>query len=127
PERDPSPEEAGVDAELLTLDAQALVLLATPLIDPDRSVFGHEEKGLVLARKAVALESDPGQRAIARDMLAWALFAIGRIDEAAIEADTALQEASDETRPRAETHRDMLGTAIDLELSPEGQARANEK
>ena len=90
---EPWPSEAAVEAELakesLPTDADALNSLAWPLVDPAKPVYGQEVRALLLARRAVAAASEE-KRSEIRDMLAWALFKVGRLDEALSEERTAL-------------------------------------
>jgi serine/threonine protein kinase len=89
------PSEAAVEAELaredLPTDAGALNLLAWPWVDPAKPVYGQEVRAVLLARRAVAAASDD-QRSGIRDTLSWALFRVGRLDEALAEERTALSE-----------------------------------
>jgi serine/threonine protein kinase len=70
---DPTPEELGLDPASLPATANELEDLARGLIDPDRTDWGGEAKGLVLARRAVELAAGlpPAERAGIRDSLAW--------------------------------------------------------
>jgi serine/threonine protein kinase/formylglycine-generating enzyme required for sulfatase activity len=93
------PSDASVEAELakelLPEDADALNSLARPLVDPAKPDYGQEVRALLLARRAVAAASEEKRSAI-RDTLAWALFKLGRFDEALSETRTALSEPSGE-------------------------------
>jgi serine/threonine protein kinase/formylglycine-generating enzyme required for sulfatase activity len=89
------PSEAEVEAELaqesLPRDADALNSLVWPLVDQAKPVFGQEVRAVLLARRAV-IAADEDKRAGIRDTLAWALFKLGRFDEALVEVHTALSE-----------------------------------
>jgi formylglycine-generating enzyme required for sulfatase activity len=92
---EPWPSEASVEADLakesLPSDADALNGLARLLVDPAKPVFGQEVRAFLLARRAEAAASEAMRSGI-RDTLAWALFRVGRFDEALSEARTALSE-----------------------------------
>jgi serine/threonine protein kinase/formylglycine-generating enzyme required for sulfatase activity len=94
-ELEPWPDESHVEAELagsdLPTDANALNALAWPLVNPESPVRGNEVRALLLARRAVAAAAVDGRSGI-RDTLAWALFALGRFDEALAEERLALGE-----------------------------------
>ena len=89
------PSDASVAAKLaaepLPTDADALNGLAWPLVDPTKPVYGEEVRALLLARRAVDAASEEKRSGI-RDTLAWALFRLGRFDEALSEERTALSE-----------------------------------
>ena len=118
PPRDPTPAEAGVDFASLPADAKGLNALAWPLIDVERSEFGGEKKGLVLARRALELAGEAERPAI-RDTLAWALFAQGRFDEAIAEAEQALAEAAADRKDEFEGYLGRLKEKIEEEIDPE--------
>ena len=65
-----------LDAEALPTEARALNGLAWPLVDPERTEFGQEGRGLALAQLAYERASDADRPNIA-DTLAWALHAVG--------------------------------------------------
>ena len=96
---EPWPSEAEVEARLalesLPSDAAALNGLAWSLVDPTQPAYGQELRALCLARRALAAASGVEQGAEVRDTLAWALFALGRFDEALAEEQTALSEPHD--------------------------------
>jgi len=119
PNADPVAAEVGVDFTALPQDANSLNELAWPLVDPERTDFGGESKGLVLARQAVSLASDPAARASIRDTLAWALFANARFDDAMAEEERALEECGAENRADFEGYLKKLQAAVEAELSPE--------
>ncbi|MFN9786380.1 MAG: serine/threonine protein kinase [Planctomycetia bacterium] len=89
------PSDASVAAELakesLPSDADALNELAWPLVDPAKPVHGQEVRAMLLAYRALAAASVEKHSGI-RDTLAWALFRVGRFDEALSEERTALSE-----------------------------------
>lgn len=93
---EPWPSETQVEAELadesLPGDANGLNTLAWALVDPEKPVYGSEVRALLLARRAVAAASD-AERGGIRDSLAWALFRLGRFDEALSEEDKAVAES----------------------------------
>ncbi len=128
PERDPTPEEVGVDFAVLPATAGGLNDLAYPLVDPARKDWGEEAKGLVLVRRAVELgeASAPAERAAMRDTLAWALFAAGRFDEAVAEEQRALMESGPESRATFEEQANKLTSAIAEQTGPKGAVRLGE-
>jgi formylglycine-generating enzyme required for sulfatase activity len=89
------PNEAEVEAvlaqEALPSNATAINSLAWRLVSPELPIYGQEQRALLLARRAVAA-SDEAERAGMRDTLAWALFRLGRFDEALAEERAALAE-----------------------------------
>ena len=76
--------EPKLDPDALPEDADDLLALALPLIDPERTRFGEEARGLALARLALERVEDDAAFARANETLAWALFATGQ-DTAAME------------------------------------------
>ncbi len=97
---EPWPNEADVEAQLekesLPSDSDALNALAWPLVDPEQLVYGQEVRAMLLARRAVATATE-AKRGRVRDSLAWALFKLGRLDEATSEEATAAKEPGGET------------------------------
>jgi serine/threonine protein kinase/formylglycine-generating enzyme required for sulfatase activity len=83
-----APREQGSEA----IDARV-----SPLVDPERTVYGGEQEALELASEAMKVASDVG-RPGARAYLACALFVNGRFEEALAEARTAVEESSPEGR-----------------------------
>jgi len=67
--------------EELPSDASSLNALAWPLVNPRKPVYGQEVRALLLARRAAGAASE-AERAVFCDTLAWALFKVGRFDEA---------------------------------------------
>jgi len=92
---EPWPSTAEVEAQLAKeatpTEPSRLNSAAWSLVDPDAPVFGQEVKSLLLARRAVALASK-AERALHRTTLAWALFRVGRFDEALAEQISAAPE-----------------------------------
>ncbi|MGH7152000.1 MAG: hypothetical protein ACREIU_14945, partial [Planctomycetota bacterium] len=125
PKRDPTPEEVGVDLASLPATAEGVNALAWPLVDPDRKDWGGEEKGLVLARNAVALAAGlpAPERASIRDSLAWALFANGRFEEAVAEEERALEEAGAERKLEYEGNLEKLRGGIENHADREKAAK----
>jgi serine/threonine protein kinase/formylglycine-generating enzyme required for sulfatase activity len=127
---DPGPEptaaEVGVDLAALPAEASGLNSLAWALVDPERTSFGDERRGLVLARRAAELAGE-AERAGILDTLAWALFALGRFEDAAVESQRALEEASEDEKSDFEGHLARLHAALDAELAPEAAAKARER
>ncbi len=125
PPREPTGREAGVDLASLPALPSEVQALARELVDPDRAQWGGEERGLVLARRAVELAAGlpAPERAAIRETLAWALFANGRLDEAVLEGEQALEEAGAADRPAFEGYLKELRGAIEDQLSPEGIER----
>jgi len=117
PGPEPTAAEVGVDLATLPADANGLNSLAWPLVDPKRTSFGGESKGLVLARRAMELAGE-AERAGIRETLAWALFAHGRFDEAVTEVERALAET-----PELEGSLERLHAAIEADLEPEAFER----
>jgi formylglycine-generating enzyme required for sulfatase activity/tetratricopeptide (TPR) repeat protein len=66
----------------LPTSSKELNELAWPLVDPERTRFGEEARGIALARIALEHALHNKERAEASDSLAWGLFAVGRFDEA---------------------------------------------
>jgi serine/threonine protein kinase/formylglycine-generating enzyme required for sulfatase activity len=126
PGPEPTAEALGVDFATLPGDADGLNSLAWDLVDPERTSFGDERKGLVLARRAVDLGGD-AERAGIRDTLAWALFALSHFDEAVAESEQALEEAPDDRKTEFEGYLTKLHEAIEADLEPEALERAQER
>lgn len=74
-------EENALAREELPTDASSLNSLAWPLVNPRKPVYGQEVRALLLARRAAAAAS-AAERAVISDTLAWALFKVGRFEEA---------------------------------------------
>ena len=89
--------DAGGSA-LPSADAMALNAQAWPLVDPDRTEFGGEARGLALAQAALRRAADDEERAMIGDTLAWALFASGRFAEALAASERALSLVADDRR-----------------------------
>ncbi len=89
------PSEAEVEADLakeaLPSNASAINSLAWRLVSPELPIYGQEQRALLLAQRAVAAAGE-ADRAAMRDTLAWALFRLGRFNEALVEERTALAE-----------------------------------
>src|SRR6185436_16709660 len=79
-----------VDWSRYPASAPALIDIALPLVDPDRKVLGEE--GLALALHA-SERATYSQKPAANDALAWALFALGRDQEALAASAAALAAA----------------------------------
>jgi len=126
PGPEPTAAEVGVDFASLPAEANGLNSLAWPLVDPERTSFGDERKGLVLARRAVELASE-AERAGIRDTRAWALFALARFDEAAAESERALEEAPEDKKAEFEGYLAKLQAAIEAELAPEAAEKAQQR
>lgn len=97
-----APLSAG-DWASLPADADALLALAAPEVDPERSTFGGEAGALVLAQRALELAEEAGDdRLVARaqQVLSHACFALGRDEEALEAASAALILAPSEERER---------------------------
>ncbi len=96
---EPWPKESEVDAQLageaLPREADALNAIAWPLVDPSKPPNGQEVRALLLARRALAV-AVPSKRAGVRDTLAWAMFRLGRFDEAIDEETAASKEPGGE-------------------------------
>ncbi len=81
--------EAELAMETLPGDANELNTLAWTLVDPGKPVYGQEVRALLLAQRAVAAASESERRRF-RVSLAWALFRLGRLDEALAEENAAV-------------------------------------
>jgi formylglycine-generating enzyme required for sulfatase activity/serine/threonine protein kinase len=88
-----APVDVGAEATAVeasfTGNALDACALAWPLVDPERAVFGQEARGLALAQRALEVAADEGEAARASEVLAWALFARGRDEDALVEMRTA--------------------------------------
>ena len=99
------------DYSELPPDSGYLNELAWPLVDPKRSVFGREEEGLALARRAVEVAgSEPSAELL--DTLAWALFWNGLEEEAKKASAKALAVASAWRYYKFRGMRDLLDERI---------------
>jgi serine/threonine protein kinase/formylglycine-generating enzyme required for sulfatase activity len=124
------PSEAAVEAsmaqERLPEDSDGLNALAWSLVDPKQRVFGQEMRALLIARRALTAKGKSRVFAI-RDTLAWALYKVGRFEEALAEGRLALAESggdflrpslaslersvlswAEEQRPKREAEREQL-------------------
>ena len=101
-------------------DANAWNAIAWPLVDPDKEVFGDEVKALVCARRAVDGSVDAARYQV-RDTLAWALFKLGRFDEALAQEQKALDEAPEKEKKNYEALVKKLESAIKSWRSPSGE------
>jgi formylglycine-generating enzyme required for sulfatase activity/serine/threonine protein kinase len=118
----------GVDWSALPEEAQALAAQARPLVDAERTTFGREAEGLVLARRALELAGDdPRLRANLGDTLAWALFALGRDDQALDASAAALDAAPEESREEYAARLAELEAAVGEASSEEGLRAAGEE
>ena len=109
--------EVELDASFASLAASELNSAAWGRIDPARTEFGDEARGLALAQRALEVAS-PEEQSLIGDTLAWALFAVGR-DAQALAASRAAVEAANEA-DRAE----MESYLFDLEAAVERAATA---
>ncbi len=109
-----------LDEGSLPRDSNALNVLAWPLVDPDRGIFGREAEGLALARRAQAAADDDLMAALAGDTLCWALFANGLDEEALEESRAALEIAPKEDKWEYEGYLARLERSI--EEAREGSA-----
>jgi len=71
-------------------DAKALNELAWSLVHPRAPRFGSEVRALCLARRAVDEAPDDESRLKYRDTYAWALYRVGRFNEAQAQRDKVL-------------------------------------
>ncbi len=124
------PLESSVEAELsresLPASAGALNGVAWALVDPEQPVYGSEVKALLLARRAVALSSAT-DLAPNRDTLSWALFRLGRLDEALAQERRALEEAGESKREEYEGYLAKLAAAVARWQGDERSERAKER
>ncbi|MFT5286772.1 MAG: serine/threonine protein kinase/formylglycine-generating enzyme required for sulfatase activity [Planctomycetota bacterium] len=111
------PDEAEVEATLtggtLPSDSEGLSELVRSLIGGDALQenalqHGQEMRALLIARRALEAANDH-QRANSLDMLAWATFRVGRLDEALAISDAAVAIAKDRTIQ--ESHTRLLAVA----------------
>jgi formylglycine-generating enzyme required for sulfatase activity len=107
----PASAETEIARDTSPADASALNVRAWRLVDPEDPVHGSEEKALLLSRRAVALAPD-ATRAEYRDTLAWALFRLGRLDDALAEERRALEEAGPSKRVEFEGYAAKLESAV---------------
>jgi formylglycine-generating enzyme required for sulfatase activity/serine/threonine protein kinase len=92
-------EPPAVDWSAHAPDASGLNAEARPLVDPERSVFGREPLGLVLAQRALELAGAGAElSATVGDTVAWGLFALGRDGDALDAMHAALDAAPEERR-----------------------------
>jgi len=119
------PAEVELDPETVALDPEVLNERAFALVDPARTEFGEEARGLALARAAVDLMPS-GRRYLAEDTLAWAFLANG-LDEEALQASQAALESSPAAEgPRFEEYLTRLAQAIQAARGPAGEAALRE-
>ncbi|HEX5011622.1 MAG TPA: SUMF1/EgtB/PvdO family nonheme iron enzyme [Planctomycetota bacterium] len=123
--KSPWPSEAEVEASLEVLspapaDAQGWNAVAWTLIVPDRRTFGGEVKALLCARRALDAATDE-DRYLCRDTLAWALFSVGRFDEAQAQERESLQEAPGTERGNAQGSLRSLERSIANWRTPSGE------
>lgn len=112
---EPWPAESDVEAQLahesLPTDYPNLNARAWELADPDKSARGEEMRAVLLARRSLAAASQV-QEGAARHTLAWALFKVGRLEDAAAEARLAY-ERSDERRSLYTAALERLAKALE--------------
>jgi serine/threonine protein kinase/formylglycine-generating enzyme required for sulfatase activity len=118
PRPDPDAARIGLDLSDLPDDVRGLNDLAWVLVDPKRTEFGEEEKGLLIARRALEV-TDERMRPDVESTLAWALFSVGRIDEALEQVDRALAGAVPALRPAFQRDWNALHAAVDEAFTPE--------
>jgi len=118
------PPESGPPAG----DAAALNLEAWTLVDPARTDWGGEGRGLALARRALAQDGlTPSLRASLLDTLAWALIANGRFDEALTEEQRALAMAPAVERKPLEDSQARMRAWLAREADPARAAERSEE
>ncbi len=128
--------ETGVRPVLPALDPTRLVntslglnQLAWPLVDPQRTHFGNEALGLVVARLAVEASRTRSSNLVqvgtwaAIDTQAWALFALGLDDEALAASREALALAPAESKQEYEGYLAKLQAAVAGARGEAGAAR----
>jgi formylglycine-generating enzyme required for sulfatase activity/serine/threonine protein kinase len=94
---------------------------AWQLVDPERTVFGEEPRGLVLAQRALELTPEGAPlRASIGDTLAWACFALGRDAEALAAERAALAAAPEGRQTIFKRGLERLEQAVAAASSPEG-------
>ncbi len=99
---EPWPSESEVEGSLASVDlptgSEDLNKLAWTFVDtdPENVVYGNETKGLLVARRALAAHSEEEDGI--RDTIAWALYRLGRFDEALDEERRAVDDAPSHDR-----------------------------
>ena len=112
-----------LDPDALPEDAGALLELAGPLVDPERSRFGDEARGLALVRLALERVEDDAALAKANETLAWALFATGQDAEAVEEMAVATGLAPEELQARMTNAQSLLRAAVEEVKGAKGEER----
>ena len=126
-ERDGKPRPAARKPSKKTAASNAIALNASAwsLIAPDRTKFGCEGEGLVLAElghgKAIGEEV-----ALLGNTLAWALFACGRDDDAMAASRAALEAAPHGEGAEYEDHLARIESAVDAVRGDLGHAALTE-
>jgi len=101
-------------------DAQAWNALAWSAVAPDRRMFGGEVMALLCARRALDAAKDE-DRYLFRDTLAWALFSLGRFDEALAQESKSVQEAPERERKAGRGSFEVLESSIAGWRLPSGE------
>jgi len=104
-------------------DSSALTNASWALVTPGRQVFGREAEGLALARRALELADQAGNRAYAAragNALAHALFALGRDEEALAASEAARNVATADQRKEYETRFETLRKLVAAASGPDG-------
>jgi serine/threonine protein kinase/formylglycine-generating enzyme required for sulfatase activity len=141
---EPTPEDVGLSPAEQP-DVGTANEMAWKRVDPDRTTWGDEALGLVLARNALERATDlplsssewgsswwgegyetaSARRASIRDTLAWALFANGRFEEAMEEERRAVEEGRAEG-PQLLDWLAKLERAVAEHSGEEGKRRVTE-
>jgi serine/threonine protein kinase/formylglycine-generating enzyme required for sulfatase activity len=122
----------GTRAELPAVDwsaypegAAELNEVAWRMVEPERTTFGDEALALALAERAH--ERATSEKHVVGDTLAWALFALGRDEEALKASAQALADAPEASRAEFEGYLSKLERAVDEASSSEALGRAEAK
>ncbi len=113
---EPWPSEAQVAAqlaqELLPRDVEGLDTIVWHLLDPEEPAYGEEVRALLLAQRALALDSEE-LRAQMLLSLAWADFRLCRLDDALAESARAIDETPESRLARLEKRSHGLKQAVE--------------
>lgn len=122
------PAMPAFDPTRLVNNSHGLNQLAWPLVDPDRTNFGKEALGLVVARLAVEASKSRTSHLVragtwvTTDTKAWALFALGLDDEALAASREALSLAPTEAKAEYAGYLAKLEAAVAAARGPTGAA-----
>jgi formylglycine-generating enzyme required for sulfatase activity/serine/threonine protein kinase len=129
--QEPWPSEPETESDLakesLPTDAKSLNARAWTLVDtdPQKIVYGSEVRGLILARRALAV-AGAAERPGIRDTLARALYRTGRFEEALAEEQRAVDEAQGVMKNELSDSLDHMRSVVEHWTTESGRSKSVE-